>query len=163
MCQKIIRITGPEETHECRDDGYVDGIQCGQLADDCRSIPNTFKLCKMLCLEHIKVGRWKIIRIYFSKSWWKLACQNLQFLIHISYKIFSSYAFKICNNNYLETFTSMILISKSFVKYVFYCTLGYHLWHGLLAVSSFWRLHYVSVYYIDFIIIYLCLFLGSLF
>ena len=29
--------------------------------------------------------------------------------------------------NYLETFTSMILISKSFVKYVFYYTLDYHL------------------------------------
>ena len=53
---------------------------------------------------------------------------------------------------YLETFASMILISKSFVIYVFYYTLDYHLWDDLLAVSKdfvvFFKyyLHYISVY-----------------
>lgn len=45
MCQKIIRVIGPEETQECRDDdGYVNGVQYGQWDDDWRSIPRVFEL-----------------------------------------------------------------------------------------------------------------------
>lgn len=134
-------------------DGYVDGVLCGQMSDKSRGIPNAFQLYKTLYLEYIEVGSWKIMGILTSPnhngsvyaricSWFTPAAR---------YSTYMPLRFTTITN-YLGTFASMILISKSFVKYVFYYTLDYHLWDDLLAVSKDfvvlfrYYLHYVSVY-----------------
>lgn len=56
------------------------------------------------CIRHctlsiLRLGAGKYGNFDFPKSWWKPVCQNLQFIIHISCKIFNLYALKVYNNN----------------------------------------------------------------
>lgn len=122
LCPKCVKGT-PEplkEPYVCKANKYVGGFQCGQMADDWNGILSAFKMC----LEDkpstfsLGTGKWlEMISSNHDESLHARICRWL-FTSAIRYSILMPLR-SATITIFLQTFTSMIIISKSLVKYIF--------------------------------------------